>query len=235
MVVAPAPASGTNTTPRLRCVFNLQGSELVIILLLALVVLGPEKLPDAMRKAGQFYAELKKMSSGFQAEFRAVVDEPLRELKDTANTIRDSADFTKLQNGERPEKPKSADMVAAADPDVSPSENLPFAPERDDPASGDVESDGAEEVATDEPPTPAPFSGAQQSSAAPRTEPEPAKPFSGAQQSSAAPRTGSQPPPPKPFSSSHDVSPTPAPEPEPIEDPIELADAGDLPVEEDAE
>ena len=56
---------------RLRPVFNLQGSEIVIVLLLALVVLGPEKLPDAMRKAGQFYAELKKMSSGFQSEFRS--------------------------------------------------------------------------------------------------------------------------------------------------------------------
>ena len=30
--------------------FNLQGGEIVIIVLLALVVLGPEKLPDAMRK-----------------------------------------------------------------------------------------------------------------------------------------------------------------------------------------
>ena len=57
--------------------FNLQGSELIIILLLALVILGPEKLPDAMRKAGQFYAELKKMSSGFQSEFKSVVEEPL--------------------------------------------------------------------------------------------------------------------------------------------------------------
>ena len=122
----------TNTTPRLPSVFNLQGSELVIILLLALVVLGPEKLPDAMRKAGQFYAELKKMSSGFQAEFRAVVDEPLRELRETANTIRDSADFTKLQNGERPEKPKSGEMVAAADPDEVPTDDLPFAPDRDE-------------------------------------------------------------------------------------------------------
>ncbi len=106
--------------------FNLQGSELIIILLLALVVLGPEKLPDAMRKAGQFYAELKKMSTGFQTEFRAAVEEPLRELRDTANTIRDSADFTKLQNGEREEKPKSADMVAAADPSAVPTDDVPF-------------------------------------------------------------------------------------------------------------
>ncbi len=106
--------------------FNLQGSEIVIILLLALVVLGPEKLPDAMRKAGKFYAELKKMSSGFQDEFRAAVEEPMREVRETANVLRDSADFTKLQSGDREEKPKSAEM-AAVDPakHAVPSDDIP--------------------------------------------------------------------------------------------------------------
>lgn len=94
--------------------FNLQGSELVIILLLALVVLGPEKLPEAMRRMGRFYGELKKMSTGFQQEFRSAVDEPLRELRQTADVMRDSVDFERLQKGERDEKPKSAEM-----PDVS--------------------------------------------------------------------------------------------------------------------
>ncbi len=115
--------------------FNLQGSEIVIILLLALVVLGPEKLPDAMRKAGKFYAELKKMSTGFQTEFRAAVEEPLREFKETTNTIRDSADFTKLTTGQRSEKPKSAEMVAAPDPDAVPTDDLPFQPDAANPAS----------------------------------------------------------------------------------------------------
>jgi sec-independent protein translocase protein TatB len=100
-------------------VFNLQGSELIIILLLALVVLGPEKLPEAMRKLGQFYAELKKMSSGFQQEFRNATDEPMREIRETANALRDSVDFRKLSTGEREEKPKSAEM-AAATPPVTP-------------------------------------------------------------------------------------------------------------------
>jgi sec-independent protein translocase protein TatB len=102
-------------------VFNFQGSELIIILLLALVVLGPEKLPEAMRRLGRFYADLKKMSTGFQEEFRAAVDEPTRELRDTANTLRDSLDFRKLQDGERTEKPKSADMTPAdTTPDTTP-------------------------------------------------------------------------------------------------------------------
>jgi sec-independent protein translocase protein TatB len=118
-------------------VFNLQGSELVIILLLALVVLGPEKLPEAMRKMGQFYAELKKMSHGFQQEFRNATDEPIREIRETANALRDSVDFRKLASGEREEKPKSGEMaavtpatvdhtsVAPADPDAVPTEDVP--------------------------------------------------------------------------------------------------------------
>lgn len=113
--------------------FNLQGSEIVIILLLALVVLGPEKLPDAMRRMGQFYAELRKMSSGFQEEFRAAVDEPMREMRDTANTLRDSADFTKLQAGERDEKPRSAEMADVGDPVTEPTGDVPSFEPTDEP------------------------------------------------------------------------------------------------------
>ena len=104
--------------------FNLQGSEIIIVLLLALVVLGPEKLPDAMRKMGQAYAELKKMSSGFQSEFRSVIDEPMREIRETADVLRDSADFTKLESGERDEKPKSGEM-APVDPNAVPTDDIP--------------------------------------------------------------------------------------------------------------
>lgn len=118
---------------RLRLVFNFQGSELIIILLLALVVLGPEKLPDAMRRAGKFYADLRKMSSSFQEEFRSVVDEPMREMRETATMLRDSADFTKLADGERQEKPKSAEMTdapAAIDDAAPAAPDLPLTPSR---------------------------------------------------------------------------------------------------------
>lgn len=139
--------------------FNLQGGEIIIILLLALVVLGPEKLPEAMRRAGKFYAEIKKMSAGFQSEFRAAVDEPLRELRETAQTIKDSADFTKLQTGERDEKPKSAEMGAvsadaraapaaaaeppAAEPPAAEPAAAPPAPSEQAPFSSVIVSGGA--------------------------------------------------------------------------------------------
>jgi sec-independent protein translocase protein TatB len=66
-------------------VFNITGGELVIIAVLALIVLGPDKLPDFVRRAGRVYGEIKKMSMGFKTEFRDVIEEPVREMQDTVN------------------------------------------------------------------------------------------------------------------------------------------------------
>jgi sec-independent protein translocase protein TatB len=73
-------------------VFNLQGSEIIVILLVALVVLGPEKLPDAVRRASRTYHELRKMGTGFQSELKAALDEPMREMRETADLVREAAD-----------------------------------------------------------------------------------------------------------------------------------------------
>jgi sec-independent protein translocase protein TatB len=75
-------------------VFNLSGTEIIVILLLALVVLGPEKLPEALRRAGRTYAELKKMGNSFQSEMRSVLDEPMKEMRDTADLLRKAVDVT---------------------------------------------------------------------------------------------------------------------------------------------
>jgi sec-independent protein translocase protein TatB len=90
-------------------VFNLSGSEIVVILLLALVVLGPEKLPDAIRRFGRTYGELKRMSSSFQEEMRSTIEEPMREMRETANLLRDQADFTRHTD----EKPTSGNPMEA--------------------------------------------------------------------------------------------------------------------------
>ncbi len=97
--------------------FNLQGSEIIVILLLALVVLGPEKLPDAVRKFTQTYSELKKMSSGFQSELKSALDEPMREMRETAKLVRDSADPRSLiAEAEAEQRVRDdADATGAAD------------------------------------------------------------------------------------------------------------------------
>lgn len=66
---------------------------MVFLLLIALIVLGPEKLPDAIRKFGRAYAEFKKMANGFQGELREALDEPMREIRDTADMMRNAVNF----------------------------------------------------------------------------------------------------------------------------------------------
>ncbi len=55
--------------------FNVGGGELLVIMLVALVVLGPQKLPEAARKVGNAMGELRKLSSGFQAEMRSALSD----------------------------------------------------------------------------------------------------------------------------------------------------------------
>lgn len=105
--------------------FNIQGSELIFLLLIALVVLGPEKLPDAVRKFGRTYAEFKKVANGFQGELRSVLDEPMREMRSTADALRNAATF---------------DFDAVADDTPAPDETSTTASDTADTPGGDPPS-----------------------------------------------------------------------------------------------
>lgn len=54
--------------------FNIGGGELLVILLLGLLVLGPERLPKAIGQVGRYIAQLRALSSGFQDEIRRAMD-----------------------------------------------------------------------------------------------------------------------------------------------------------------
>jgi Tat protein translocase TatB subunit len=56
--------------------FNVGAGELLVILLVALIVLGPEKLPETARKIGNVMGEVRRMSAGFQEEVRSAMDTP---------------------------------------------------------------------------------------------------------------------------------------------------------------
>lgn len=62
--------------------FNVGTPELLVILLVALIVLGPNKLPDAARQVGKFMGEFRRMSSGFQNELRDAMQEPVSSTGD---------------------------------------------------------------------------------------------------------------------------------------------------------
>jgi Tat protein translocase TatB subunit len=54
--------------------FNVGGPEILVIFLVALIVLGPQQLPKAMRTLGSVMAEVRKVSNSFQAEMRQAMD-----------------------------------------------------------------------------------------------------------------------------------------------------------------
>jgi sec-independent protein translocase protein TatB len=58
-------------------VLNLGTGEVLVILVVALLVLGPDKLPGAARQVGRWLGELRRLSSGFQAELRDALQEPV--------------------------------------------------------------------------------------------------------------------------------------------------------------
>ena len=53
--------------------FNVGGLELVAVALVALVVLGPDKLPGALRQAGSMLAQVRRVSEGFRIDVAAAL------------------------------------------------------------------------------------------------------------------------------------------------------------------
>jgi sec-independent protein translocase protein TatB len=55
--------------------FNIGGGEFLVIALIALIVLGPQRLPDAARQVGKAMGELRRLSAGFQNELKDAFSE----------------------------------------------------------------------------------------------------------------------------------------------------------------
>ena len=85
--------------------FNMPGGpELLVIFLVALVVIGPQQLPKAMRTFGNVMAEVRKVSSSFQAEMKSAMD-----------TVVDSSGNEKPQSGTMATPSAPAAAKAASD------------------------------------------------------------------------------------------------------------------------
>jgi sec-independent protein translocase protein TatB len=128
-------------------VFNVTGGELAIILLVALIVLGPDKLPDAIRKVGRVYSELRRMSQGFQSEIRDALDEPMREVRDTMNTMKGGFSF---DDSGHPADPPAGSRLSATNGDAAAPDGAGAAVE----VPAEPEPEPVAAVAEPEPPAP---------------------------------------------------------------------------------
>ena len=56
---------------------SIGAPEILVILVVALIVLGPNRLPEAARQVGRALSEFRRMSAGFQAELRDAMNPPV--------------------------------------------------------------------------------------------------------------------------------------------------------------
>ncbi len=58
---------------------NLDPDKLVVLFVIALLVLGPKRMPEVARTAGRWMAEVRKYTSAIQGELHGVMGEPLKQ------------------------------------------------------------------------------------------------------------------------------------------------------------
>ena len=73
--------------------FDVGFSELVVVALVALLVLGPKRLPEVARTAGRWMGQFRRFADGvrqdFQSEINAAEFNELRKIKDDLNQARE--------------------------------------------------------------------------------------------------------------------------------------------------
>jgi len=100
--------------------FGIGMPEMIIILVIALIVIGPHKLPELAKSLGKGLAEFKKASEGFQRtvqEAANAAEEPKKETPPLAqqaapNTVEQGAPgATAAPAGAKPEEKKDTAHV----------------------------------------------------------------------------------------------------------------------------
>jgi sec-independent protein translocase protein TatB len=86
--------------------FDIGWSELVVIGVVALVVIGPKELPTVLRTVGQWMTKIRRMASEFQGQFQEAMREAeLAELKQQVDKMSDltrtATDFNPMETAKR--------------------------------------------------------------------------------------------------------------------------------------
>src|SRR5690349_15312145 len=87
--------------------FGLSFGELVVLIIVAVVVIGPRDLPKVLRKLGQWAGKMRRMAADLRTQ--SGIDEVLRE-GDIGENI---AEIRKLARGEIADIRRAADVVPA--------------------------------------------------------------------------------------------------------------------------
>lgn len=111
---------------------NIGSSEILVVLLIALLVLGPTRLPGAARQMGKAMAEFRKVTTGLQNEMRGAISELESDVSfdDSPPTFPVGVDPAAAPGSEAlpPAAPPAAE-TAWSFPDMTPAAAAPPDPE----------------------------------------------------------------------------------------------------------
>lgn len=128
--------------------FNVGGPELLVIALVALIVLGPDKLPAFIRQAGQVLGELRRISSGFQADVRGALEAAEREAEQ--ETMQgDPADIPAAIEHPDPESARAVAQAELEDLMASEASDAPSGGGDGHDISSDQNPDGPSDTSSD--------------------------------------------------------------------------------------
>lgn len=92
--------------------FGIGMPELLLILALALIVLGPKKLPELARALGKGIAELRRATEEIKDEFRQMEDDLQDSSRDPATKHDPSSSETELETEAPPPPEQSPEKKA---------------------------------------------------------------------------------------------------------------------------
>jgi sec-independent protein translocase protein TatB len=157
--------------------FDIGWSELLLIGIVALIVIGPKELPAALRTLGQWMTKIRRMASEFQGQFQdamreAELAELKKEMDDMAAKAQSYGQFDPLEDVRKDIEKSAGDLPPLDTPTTSAPTDIATTP-TDGPA--------ADATATDEPrlPLPEPASTPPSTAAAPASVVPDAKPDPG--------------------------------------------------------
>lgn len=130
--------------------FDLGASELLLIVIVAVIVIGPKDLPLAMRTAGRWVGKVRRVSSHFRSGIDAMVREA--ELEEMEKKWRDQNEAIMKAH---PDQQGAADPMAAEGSAESRAAQVPEAPAEQSGKTGEA-SNSAEEGSRPDPQLPLP-------------------------------------------------------------------------------
>jgi sec-independent protein translocase protein TatB len=135
--------------------FDVGWSELLVIVVVALIAIGPKELPAVLRTVGQWTGKIRRMAAEFQGQFQEALREV--EMADLQKQVKEvhenlTAPFDPLTMGEPAAKPASEVLPSqTTDQSAMTDQSVAAPPASPDATAIEVPAPGAAPVAAPSP------------------------------------------------------------------------------------